>query len=217
MPESNTKKTAEARNTSEVLARDVVRGLYEGRYVPGQRLVEPDLMAQFGVGRSTVREALKKLVSEGIVVSHPFRGAQIRNLSRGEAVNLFAITEVILGLAARQAAQNPDAGKRKAIVGYFKGIERFREEFGRFEFLKRRNDFFRALVDIAGNEEILRIIPGLQVNLIRNVLVISPKERIEAYGRIANAVVEGEGEAAERAARDYVSKVANLTLPHFAE
>ena len=58
--------------------RDVVRGLYEGRYVAGQRLAEPDLMRSYGVARSTVREAIKRLVAEG-VLSRTVPGAESVN------------------------------------------------------------------------------------------------------------------------------------------
>ena len=47
-------------SSSDQIVRDVVRGLYEGRFVAGQRLVEPDLMRLYGVSRGTVREALKR-------------------------------------------------------------------------------------------------------------------------------------------------------------
>ena len=49
--------------SAEAVARAVISGLYEGRFTPGQRLVEPDMISTFQVSRSTVREALTKLAS----------------------------------------------------------------------------------------------------------------------------------------------------------
>ncbi|MGR3562316.1 MAG: GntR family transcriptional regulator [Heliomarina sp.] len=211
-------KTDKGSSTSSYIVRDVVRGLYEGRYVAGQRLVEPDLMSHYNVGRSTVREALKELSSDGIVVLAAFRGAQIRKLSREEAANLFSITEVVLGLAARQAAQKIEApGARESIEELFRSIEEYRDEEGRFEFLRRRNRYFRQLVTISGNEEIHRILPRLQVHLIRNRLSVPSVERIEGYRKITEAVLSGDGAQAEHVARAYVAKTASFIVPHFPE
>lgn len=216
-PKRGTAAPAKPGSSSELIVRDIVMGLYEGRFVPGQRLVEPDLVAHYGVSRGTVREALKQLSSEGVVITLPFRGAQIRRLTRAEAANLFAITEVILGLAARQAALNPDPEARKQIDSPLAAIRAFREDEGSYEFMRHRNRFFRALVAIAGNDEIMRILPRLQVHLIRNRLSVPPTERIAGYQAIAQAVRQGDDGAAEAAARRYVAKTAACTLPSFPD
>lgn len=209
---------AEGGSTSAQIVRDIVKGLYEGRYVPGQRLAEPDLMASYGVSRSTIRESLKALSADGVVVLEAYRGAHIRRLSREQAANLFAITEVVLGLAARQAASKIGAdGARSRLEALFQAIRDYREEEGRFEFLRRRNRYFRELVSISGNDEIDRILPRLQVHLIRNRLTVPASERISGYRAITDAVLAGDAAAAEMAARTYVAKTAAFILPHFPE
>jgi len=81
-------------------------GIRTGRYVPGQRLVEIDLMKDLGVGRNSLREAFSRLASEGLVAVEPHRGASIRRRSRAEVAALYDIAEVLEGLAARRAAEN---------------------------------------------------------------------------------------------------------------
>lgn len=83
-------------------------GVREGWLVPGQRLVEPDLIARLGVSRGTVREALTRLQGEGLVDFERFRGARIRILSRKAVVELNQIRAVLEGLGARLAASNLD-------------------------------------------------------------------------------------------------------------
>lgn len=216
--DDSTASPVQGESSSRQVVRGVIQGLYEGRYVPGQRMVEPDLMAAFGVSRSTVREALKELSSDGIVELAAFRGAQIRRLSRAQAANLFAVTEVILGLAARQAAQHiglPGAADKVGEV--FATIEKHRENEDAYTFFTHRNRYFRTLVEISGNQEILRMLPRLQVHLIRNRLAVPVSERIEGYRRITLAVLAGEAKKAEAAARGYVGHMATHVLPHFPE
>jgi DNA-binding GntR family transcriptional regulator len=81
-------------------------GIRTGRYVPGQRLVEVDLVNDLGVGRNSLREAFSRLASEGLIVVEPHRGASIRKRNRTEVAQLYDISEVLEGLAARNAAEN---------------------------------------------------------------------------------------------------------------
>lgn len=56
----------------------------EGRYQPGDRLVELDLAAQLGTSRSPVREALRQLENEGLVMSFPYRGTEVLGVAQDE-------------------------------------------------------------------------------------------------------------------------------------
>ena len=67
----------------------VLQGLYEGFFVPGQRLVEADLARMYQVSRNSVREALSRLAAERVILLSPHRGAQIR-LSMTPFVELMA-------------------------------------------------------------------------------------------------------------------------------
>lgn len=208
----------DSRSSSATVVRDIVKGLYEGRYVPGQRLDEPDLMTRYTVSRSTVREALKQLSADGLVVSHAFRGAQIRKLSRAEAANLFSLTEVILGLAARQAAENiATDDDRNRLSEHFEKIASHGEEDSSFEFMGHRNKYFQVLLEISKNDEIYHILRRMQVHLIRNKLTVPPSERIAGYRQITDAILHGNPDQAETATRAYVIKTAQCVLPHFSE
>jgi DNA-binding GntR family transcriptional regulator len=94
----------ENRSPRDLIVRDLIKGLYEGRYLPGQRLVEADLTAHYRVSRGPVREALNWLAAHGIVSLTLQRGAQVRRLSREEAVDILVIVESLIGLAACLAA-----------------------------------------------------------------------------------------------------------------
>lgn len=55
-----------------------------GRLQPGDRLVETDISEQMGVSRGPVREALRQLEQEGLVVSYPYRGTEVLGISQEE-------------------------------------------------------------------------------------------------------------------------------------
>jgi DNA-binding GntR family transcriptional regulator len=200
--------------SSELLARNVIRGIYEGTYVPGQRLVEQDLINDYGVSRSTVREALKQLKADGIIATHPYRGAQIRKLTKADAMNILAVTEVIIGLAARQAAEHiNEPGAREKLDEALAGLMQSASQDSQFEFVRRRNHFYATLIRISGNTELFRFMQKLQVHLIRNRLVVPRGDRIAGYREIAELVAKGDGEGAEARARRYARRRAELLLP----
>ena len=65
-------RTTSAVDEVILAVKDAIR---EARYAPGQRLVEPELVREFGVSRGSVREALRRLAAEGLVEWERFRGA----------------------------------------------------------------------------------------------------------------------------------------------
>lgn len=203
---------ADAPSGPEALVRDVLQGLAEGRFVPGQRLAEPDLMARYGLGRSTVREGLGRLAASGIVVQAPHRGAQIRLLGRRAAQDVLRVTDLLLGLAARQAAEAVAAGADPAPL-----IAAARDYDAAVpgERARIRARYYRALTTLAGNAELDRLLPLLQVHLIRAQLRMNRPPGRPARTALVAAVAAGRPDAAEDAARSHIrALIAALpTLP----
>lgn len=191
----------------ETLVRDVLQGLAEGRFVPGQRLSEPDLMARYGLGRSTVREGLGRLAASGVVTQAPHRGAQIRLLSRRAAVDVLRVTEPLLGLAARQAAEAVAAG---ADAGALIEAAAIYDAAGEAEQARARGRYYRALTALGGNAELERLLPMLQVHLIRAQLRLTRPTGGAARRALVEAVVAGDAPRAERAARDHIGALIAL-------
>lgn len=72
----------------------------------GAHLVEDDLARNLNASRTPVREALRKLESEGLVKHHRRRGVEVRQLSSKEAADIYDVCMVLEGYAARLVAEN---------------------------------------------------------------------------------------------------------------
>lgn len=204
-------KEGSALSTSDKIVRHIIKGLYEGRYVAGQRLVEPDMVSRYNVSRSTVREAIKRLAAQGVVETHHNRGARIRQVTKEEARNILLITEVIVGLAARMAAQNiADPENRRQFEEVLAALLTSSAVSDRYEFIRMRNRFHRTMARVSRNPELEQIMVNLQVHLVRNRLVMHPDERARSYSAIGAAVLAGDAELAETSARNHVRRMIDL-------
>ena len=205
--------TATANSSPHKVYSGVIKGLYEGRFAPGQRLVEADLSRLYRVSRNSVREALHRLAAERIVSMNLHRGAHVRLLTRSEARDNLELIELLIGLAARLAATNlkkKNAGRRFSEV--LDELLAFEDRPDSLEFLRARNRFYRMLVEIGGNGELPRILPGMEVHLLRvqfrSFYPVPQKAGISDYRRIGEAVLAGDPKRAEIAGQAHVRRIA---------
>lgn len=208
-------RAAHPPSSPDLIFREIVQGLYNGTYVPGQRLVEVDLTQRWGVSRGTVREALNRLAAEGIVVLNRHRGAAIRILDRAEMQDILAVLEMMIGMAARLAAQRiNDGANRVRFTESFEALLAFRSRPDSFELLQARNRFYRALSVVGANRELQALMSRMHVHLLRVQLRALHAglvtERFEDYARIGDAVLAGDPRRAELAARRHVRAMSEV-------
>ncbi|HVT75396.1 MAG TPA: GntR family transcriptional regulator [Acidimicrobiales bacterium] len=98
-------------------AYDAVRAaIVENRYPPGQRLVEQRIAEELGLSRTPVREALRLLEAEGLVVSERNRGAMVRRLSATEVADLYGLRIKLESYAVEVATARATEEELGALV-----------------------------------------------------------------------------------------------------
>lgn len=112
----------------DVVFENLREAILEGKLEPGQRLMEVQLAEQLGVSRTPVREAIRKLELEGLVVMLPRKGAYVADVSLKDIIDVLEIRSTLEGLAAYLAADRiteEGVERLKAIAEDFKqSIER---------------------------------------------------------------------------------------------
>jgi len=90
-----------------LLHDDVVAGLrtmiVEGEFAPGSRLAEKELCERFGISRTPLREAIRVLASEGLVVLTPNRGASVSKVTADDVDEMFPVMGSLEALAGELA------------------------------------------------------------------------------------------------------------------
>ena len=224
------KRPATGTRTGSVSSPDrvveaILDGIRAGRYVPGQKLIEADLTHELKVSRGPVREALKRLSAEGVITLTRHRGAYVRALTRAEATETLVVLEVLCGLMARLAAeavksQRNSAERLREVTGWL-GAYRLGESVPD-EIAKRRH-FYDTLAVIGGNRQLNRIMPIMQIHVLR--LQIQPfldaaarRAQMRGYAETTRAVLAGDAARAERAMRKHIrrSRTRYVNLPEEA-
>lgn len=203
-------------SVSEVAYQNIIDALYRGRFVPGQRLIEADIIRDFKLSRGSVREALKKLAAEGVVARSLHRGAQIRWLSRAEAEDALSLLELVIGFAGRLAAIKIDEGDHRSrfatISEHLVSLDRL--EHMQLEILAARDQFFRTMVEVGGNRVLRRLYPSMQSHLLRVQLRAFPVACTD-YEDMAGSILGSDPVRAEQSCRAHLRRLRRglRTLP----
>ena len=91
--------------------REIRRRLVAGRLGPGSHVSELGLSKELGMSRSPVREAISRLVTEGILDESPGTGACVKTLARADLEDLYQFREWVEGEAVAEAARRIDRGQ----------------------------------------------------------------------------------------------------------
>jgi DNA-binding GntR family transcriptional regulator len=98
-------RSVERQSTTDQVLREIRAAIIAGRIRPHERLPEALLAETFGTGRSAVREALRQLVQEGLVVYEPHRGARVRAVALEDVMDIYLAREAIEVAAVAHALE----------------------------------------------------------------------------------------------------------------
>src|SRR5579884_2711457 len=106
---------AESESLTLLVARSLRHAIFEGRLAPGTRIPQETVARELGVSRIPVREALRQLESEGLVVHRPNSGARVAVLDFDECVEIYKLRERIEPLAIAESAGRMDDVQLRAV------------------------------------------------------------------------------------------------------
>lgn len=189
---------------------------------PGQRLVERDLCEQTGVSRSSIREALRYLESEGLVESRGPKGMFVTVLTEQQAMEIYEV----------RAALEAEAALQFSARASDEDIAELREAYGRVERASLKDQaaygreielFFETLFAGAGNATAHALMRSLRarINFMRNTTIrLAPKTRVEGSMAQMKLIIEAlerrDGQAAAIACRGYVARSAAFAARYFS-
>lgn len=140
------------------VSKEMEEAILSGQFKPRERLVEMDLISRFGVSRTVIREALKKLEAKGLIRTTPYRGAMVADLTVEEIEEIYFVRAELEKIAARLVLEHITQSEIQNLKKLAKEVERhLREkthqiiemdsEFHRMIFRACRNSYLYDMID----------------------------------------------------------------------
>jgi DNA-binding GntR family transcriptional regulator len=190
----------------------IVERILDGVYGPGERIVEIRVAEEFGVSQAPVREALRELELLRLVVSEPFRGARVREVSAEDLAEIYPVRAALEEVAARGAA--PVLGGRVEPLAVERDAMRDAASRGDVhDFIAHDVAFHRVIVDACGNRTLQELWRSLHVDLRTTITLIKHVEDLaevaESHVPVLEAIDAGDPERAASVLRNHIESFAD--------
>jgi len=190
-----------------------------GIYRPGSRLVESELADRFGVSRTPIREALQRLETQNLL-TRDGRSLIVASLDHSQLSELYVVRGSLEGLAARLAARH---ATREELAVLRDMLESDRKLVDDPKAMSRANRRFHKQIHLASHNRFL----VRQLDLVHRSMALLASTSIAVAGRskvtleeheqIVKAIEARDGDAADQALRDHISKAYIIRLRLDAE
>lgn len=181
----------------EEVKKHIIKGISEGRYGSGERIVETRLAKELEISQAPVREAVLELSIIGLLEERPYAGSFVRNPDRDEINNHYKVRNILESFAAEQAAQVRPEEKLQEMRDV---LEEMRECKDMDYFLDLDHHFHRLIMEATGNDVLERLwLTTSAYETTYNTLLTklwSMSELYEAHLKIYKVIAAGNHVAA---------------------
>lgn len=193
------------------------RRIIECEMPPGARITEGRIVRDIGIGKTPVREALGRLVLEGLVRSIPRQGYEVTPITLGQVRELFGLRMIVEPAAVQLAAGHVDGPLLRRLdelcrTGYTLG-----DHASAARFLRANNEFHVAVARASGNSRLAEIVERVLDESERLFhLGLMMRNRTEEMGHehkaLVDALLGGEPDAARRIAIEQIMAAERMVV-----
>jgi DNA-binding GntR family transcriptional regulator len=202
-----------ARTLVDEAVEAIVAAAARGIVLPGERIVETEIAKKLNISRVPVREALRLLESQGIVISEPFKGIRLAPVSTQRLQNIFEVRITLELLAVRRIVER--GGHKDA-----QNLDGLRRCIDEMQIMSMRKDayglaradvaFHRELCRLSGNDVLLNLWEGVARQLAI-VVGLSTQEKsmdviVDEHNTLMRALQSGNMGRIEKAMVKHIIK-----------
>jgi DNA-binding GntR family transcriptional regulator len=195
---------------AEVVQSSLRQKITEGHLLPGSRLIDHLLADEYGVSRNTVRDALRLLTTDGLVVSVRNAGSSVRTLSSADVRDIYTARRLVETAAVQQSAAASDALLAK--VGQAASASEKHVLAGNWKNVGTSSlAFHQAVVMLGGSDRVNRFFNNLAAQL-RLAFAVMPDESafqvtwVDRDRQIADLIMAGRREEAASRLVEYLNE-----------
>lgn len=198
----------------------IKEAILNGDYKPGDWLQEPNLANQLNISRSPVREALRRLEGDGLVINVPNKGVFVKEMTEKEILDIFEIRLIFEGVGIKNSRETLTA----EICQEFEEIkENLYSTFSKKslkEYIKFDTLLHEKIMYLSGNHLIINITPKIYVATqpFRTISLLDGKrwyDSINEHSGIIDNIIEGRIEEAWRINKSHLELAKEQVILYF--
>jgi len=217
--ESQMKSLTPVRHKSlraEVVSR-LRDAIVSGELLPGQKLTERDLSESLSVSRPLLREALRSLEAEKLIVVVPHRGPEVATISQEEAREIYALRALVEGFAAHEFALRASDAAIRELADAVEHLRKAVKKQSRIHVLDAKASFYHVLAEGCGNRLIVELLNSLlaRISLLRSTSLMDSKrlpQTLDEMEILIKLIQSRDAEGAERQAKLHVRNAEAVAL-----
>ena len=173
---------------SDQLREAIEEKIAMGDYPPGKRLDEAELLQEFGVSRTPLREALIQLASLGLIELRPRRGAVVAEVSPQQLIEMFEVMGELEGMCGRLAARRITEAEQKELLAAHHACKAAAESDGPDAYYYANERFHFAIYAASHNSFL-----ALQARQLHRKLRVYRRLQLRVRNRVASSFAEHDG------------------------
>jgi DNA-binding GntR family transcriptional regulator len=213
----------ESGTLSDNVFRRIQSAIVRGEIAPGSKISEPELARAYGISRGPLREAIRRLEGQRLLVRVPHVGARVVSLSQAELIELYEIRESLEGMACRLAAERmseAEVDELRRVLETHEVDEAFRAGRGYYQ-QEGDFDFHYRIIQGSGNRTLSNLLCNELYQLVRMYRIQfsatpnRPHQAFAEHHRILDAIADRDGELAELLMRRHIAASKRNIARHF--
>lgn len=201
----------------EIVYQELRNQILTGIIKPGTRMMEIDLAEDMGVSRTPIREAIRKLEKEGLVIIEPRKGAYASEVSIKDMVEILEVRANLEGLAAFYAAEKMSDAEKEVLFEVYEKFNQAVVDGDMAEMISNDTRFHRLIVESSRNGHLIRMVEQLQELVLRfRYIYYKDFKRAEEmpaeHKRIYEAIANGNGTDARFEAFSHIDQLKDMVI-----
>lgn len=189
----------------QIIKEDICNGVYP----PGYWLQETDLSAALSVSRSPIREALRQLVADGLVVEYPNRGVFVKEYMQKDIEDIFDLRIILESYAIRRSGQNLTSAYAEKLNAFMDTLIYYHKAADLQNYINADTGLHQLIIELSGNNLVISTYERVysMVQQFR-IYSLTSKERFDEsvteHTKIIQNILSGNAREADRINRTHL-------------
>lgn len=191
------------------------RAILKRELKPGERITEMELANKFGISRTPIREAFRRLESEGFLTIIPRKGATVTEINENDVIEFYQIKGALESLAGKLALKyitDSDIRELELLNNELNNIAISNNEDSFEKFNKVHNRFHEKFISLSGNTLLHEILKNLVKRFMRFRLMVEQSDFVNEVIKQHNEIIDAFKEKDEKKVEQTILKNALFGL-----